>query len=132
MHIGGIFMDEHTERNSDGRFKKGVCPNPRGRPRKDRSISKAILDAANEMVVASHGGRKRKMPKVRATATQIANKGIQGDLRAGKMLLDYAVKAEAQQAAVAPAEPVLTQSDQEILDRFLADYRRSLGLEVEQ
>ena len=124
-------MSEDVDREANGRFPKGQSGNRKGRPRKGRSVNTIILDAANELVTANHGGRQRKMPKLRATATQIANKGMQGDLRAGKMLLDYAVRAEAQQAESVSAEPSLLPSDQEILDRFLADYRRSLGLEVE-
>jgi hypothetical protein len=124
-------MSDELDREPNGRFPKGRSGNRRGRPRKDRSVNTIILDAANELVTANHGGRQRKMPKLRATATQIANKGMQGDLRAGKMLLDYAARAEAQQAEAASAEPALLPSDQEILDRFLADYRRSLGIEVE-
>ena len=80
----------------------------------------------NETVTASTDrGRKRKMRKLNATATQIANKGASGDLRAGKWLLDRAATAAA--AAAAKAVPdTLTISDQEILDSFLADYRHHL------
>lgn len=70
-------------------------------------------------------GRKRKMRKLDATATQIANKGAGGDLRAGKLLLDMAAKAEAAEAAMAVPD-TLTISDQEILDSFLAEYRHHL------
>jgi hypothetical protein len=125
----GVFvMSEEYERTSNGRFPKGQSGNRKGRPRKDRSVNTIILDAANELITAHHGGRQRKMPKLRATATQMANKGASGDLRAGKMLLDYAAKAEEQHAAKVPAEVPLTLSDQEIADAFLAEYRRSLGM----
>ena len=79
----------------------------------------------NKTVTANEHGRTRKLRKLDATATQIANKGASGDLRAGKMLLDMAAKAEAMEAAKAVPD-TLTISDQEILDRFLADYRQHL------
>lgn len=79
----------------------------------------------NKTVTANEQGRKRKVRKLDATATQIANKGASGDLRAGKMLLDMAAKAEALEAAKAVPE-TLTITDQEILDCFLADYRRHI------
>lgn len=113
-------------RGSDGRFPPGRSGNTKGRPRKDASVSSAILTAMNETVTANTDrGRKRKMRKLNATATQIANKGASGDLRAGKMLLDMAAKAEAAEAAKAVPD-MLTISDQEILDAFLAEHRRHL------
>ena len=112
-------------RGPDGRFPKGRSGNTNGRPPKAASVSAAIVSAMNKTITASEHGRKRKIRKLDATATQIANKGAGGDLRAGKLLLDMAAKAEALEAATAVPE-TLTISDQEILDRFLADYRRHL------
>lgn len=112
-------------RGTDGRFPPGRSGNANGRPKKPATVSAAIVSAMNKTVTANEHGRRRKVRKLDATATQIANKGASGDLRAGKMLLDMAAKAEALEAAKA-APDVLTISDQEILDRFLADYRRHL------
>lgn len=117
-------MDDNREHN--GRFKKGVSPNPKGRPRKDRSVSTAILTAALSTVTANENGKRRKIPKLEATATQIANKGASGDLRAAKMLMDMTSRAEADKRAALADDALLSQSDQEIVDRFLADYRQHL------
>lgn len=123
-------MSDQSDRTTDGRFKKGVCPNPKGRPRKDHSMSGAILDAANETVTVNHNGRKRRMAKARASASQIANKAATGDIRAAKILIDYSLKAEEQKAASGTTERSLIKSDQEIVELFLAEYRKSLGLEA--
>jgi len=123
-------MNDDTQRSSNGRFQKGTCPNPKGRPRKDRSVSSAILAAAHEVVTANDRGRKRKMRKLDLTASQFANKGSSGDHRAGKALLDYVTKAEQQLALKASADVPLTVSDREIAEAFLTEYRRSLGLEA--
>lgn len=121
-------MSIEPEREANGRFPKGQSGNRKGRPRKDKSVNTAILKAANEVIVANDRGHKRSMRKLDMTAAQMANKGASGDLRAGKMLLDYAAKAEEQHAAKAPVDVPLTLSDQEIADAFLAEYRRSLGM----
>ena len=112
-------MNENEPPARNGRFQKGVCPNPAGRPRKTRSVSAAILKAANETVTANENGKKRRMRKIEATAAQVANKGMQGDLRAGKMLIDYVAKAEEEKAAADNQDTALTQSDLEIAARVV-------------
>ena len=116
-------------RDTRGRFPPGQSGNRKGRPKKPKTVSEAIVTAMNKTVAASENGRKRRIRKLDATATQIANKGASGDLRAGKMLLDMAAQAEARDAAGAPPE-TLTISDQEILDDFLAQYRKHLEQEA--
>lgn len=114
-----------TTRDRRGRFPPGQSGNRNGRPKKPRTVSEAIITAMNKTVAASENGRKRRIRKLDATATQIANKGASGDLRAGKMLLDMAAQAEARDGAQAAPE-TLTISDQEILDDFLSAYRKHL------
>jgi replication-associated recombination protein RarA len=117
-------------RDDRGRFPPGHSGNRNGRPKKPKTVSDAIIAAMNKTVAANENGRKRRIRKLDATATQIANKGASGDLRAGKMLLDMAAQAEARDAAQTAPE-TLTLSDQEILDQFLAEYRKHLDGEGE-
>ena len=112
-------------RDTRGRFPPGHSGNRNGRPKKPKTVSEAIITAMNKTVAANENGRKRRIRKLDATATQIANKGASGDLRAGKMLLDLAALAEAREGAEMTPE-TLTISDQEILDDFLAEYRKHL------
>ena len=112
-------------RDTRGRFPPGHSGNRNGRPKKPKTVSEAILTAMNKTVAANENGRKRRIRKLDATATQIANKGASGDLRAGKMLLDMAAQAEARDSARTAPE-TLTISDQEILDDFLNQYRKHL------
>lgn len=118
-------MDEE-DRTGKGHFKPGQSGNPHGRPRKERSVGKAILKAASATVTATENGKRRKIRKLDATAAQLANKGASGDIRAGKMLLDMAARAEAEQHAAEPLDVPLTSNDREIVDRFLAQYRAHL------
>jgi replication-associated recombination protein RarA len=110
-------------RKDNGRFSPGQTGNPKGRPRKDRSVGTAILDALNEEVTANENGQSRKITKMRATAKQLVNKGASGDLRATKMALDLAAKAEAERADAAPVAVMLTETDREIVARFIARIR---------
>jgi hypothetical protein len=120
------FFMEDSSRAERGRFIKGRSGNPNGRPRKDRSVSSAILKAATATVTATENGKRRKIRKLDATAAQLANKGASGDLRAGKLLLDMTARAEAEREAAMPSDIPLTQSDQEIVEAFLADFRRHI------
>lgn len=113
-----------SDRDNAGRFPPGQSGNRNGRPRKDQTVSSAIMKAATATVTATENGRRRKIRKLDATAAQLANKGASGDIRAGKLLLDMAARAEAQQLSAGPSEAPLTHSDQEIVERFLADYRQ--------
>ncbi|WP_339706363.1 DUF5681 domain-containing protein [uncultured Sphingosinicella sp.] len=115
------------KRDEKGRFRKGACPNPKGRPRKDRSVSAAILTAADAKVTATENGKRRKIRKIDATAAQIANKGAAGDIRAGKLLLDLAARSEGERQSAAPADAPLTPDDQQIVEWFLAEYRKHLA-----
>ena len=117
-------MTEAT-RDARGRFPPGRSGNRNGRPKKPKTVSEAIISAMNKTVAANENGHKRRIRKLDATATQIANKGASGDLRAGKMLLDMAAQAEARDASDAAPENV-TVSDQQILDQFLAEFRKHL------
>jgi replication-associated recombination protein RarA len=93
-------MMSTEERALRGRFAPGKSGNANGRPKAAKTVSAAIVSAINKTVMANENGRKRKVRKLDATATQIANKGASGDLRAGKMLLDMAARAEEQQASL--------------------------------
>lgn len=122
-------MDDST-RNQSGQFTKGRSGNPKGRPRKDRSVNSAILQAANDTVAVTMDGRRKTIRKVQAAATQIANKAAAGDLRAGKMMMDMTARAEAEHESSVPNDMSLTQSDLEIAEAFLAEFRRHIEREA--
>jgi replicative DNA helicase len=121
--MGDSMIDK--TRDTRGRFPPGQSGNRMGRPKKLNTVSEAIITAMNKTVAANENGRKRRIRKLDAAATQIANKGASGDFRAGKLLLEIGAQAEAREATHAVPE-TLTISDQEILDDFLAQYRTHL------
>ena len=79
-----------------------------------------MLGALSEKVTVTEQGKRRRKSKLDITATQIANKGAGGDLRAAKMAFDQARKAEERAEADAVRAPVMTQADHEIAARVIA------------
>ena len=110
-----------NHRDNGGRFRPGApSPNPKGRPRKARGVDAAVLGAlSGKVTVTKHGRRKRKS-KLDITAAQIANKGAGGDLRAAKMALDQARKAEERAESDTTRAPIMTQADHDIAARVIA------------
>ena len=73
-------MDENHAPN--GRFAKGNCANPAGRPRKKRALS-ALL--------RSIGAHKTDdgIPKRRALAEKVWELALDGDLAAARLIYEY-------------------------------------------
>lgn len=110
-----------SDRDNAGRFRSGApSPNPKGRPRKASGVDAAVLDALSEKVHVTEDGERKRKSKLAITATQIANKGASGDMRAAKMAFDQARKAEERAAADVVRAPIMTQADQEIAARVIA------------
>ena len=109
--------DDHrnNDRDHGGRFRAGASsPNPRGRPKKTNDVDSALNAALSEKVMVTEQGKRKRKTKLDITATQLANKGAGGDLRATKMVLEQARKSEERAQAQVGHAPVMTKSDQEI------------------
>ncbi len=113
--------EDGIDRDRGGRFRSGArSPNPKGRPRKATGVDGAMMGALSEKVLVNDQGKRRRKSKLAITATQIANKGASGDLRAAKMVLDQARKAEERAENQAARAPVMTESDAVIAARIVA------------
>lgn len=105
------------EGNPDGRFQPGRSGNPKGRPRKANTVTGVIRKALDAKVTMTEGGRRKRISKLQAGATQWANKAASGDLRAGKLAFDLAIKEE-QQTSAANGTESISESDLEIVERL--------------
>jgi uncharacterized protein DUF5681 len=114
-----------ANRQGNGRFGPGNRANPNGRPRKATSANATVLKELIAPVTVTENQKRRKISKLAANAKQIANKGASGDLRAAKMAVDLALRAESQQAPAQPLQALGTR-DQEIVARFIERLRATL------
>ncbi|QCI80353.1 hypothetical protein E6W36_15070 [Hankyongella ginsenosidimutans] len=64
------------------RFKPGQSGNPKGRPKKAQNASTLIGAVLGERIPVRENGRTRKISKLEASLTQLANKAAAGDVRA--------------------------------------------------
>jgi hypothetical protein len=117
-------MTDKLRNPGTGRFALGQSGNPKGRPRKIRSVDAAVLDAINEKVVINQNGNRKRLSMVDVAAKQLAKKSAAGDLRATKMTLDYAQKAEERQGETESRKAVMTVSDEEIAARVIERLER--------
>lgn len=79
-----------------------------------------------KVTVTEQGKRKRKT-KLAIAATQLANKGAGGDLRATKMVLDQARKSEERAQEKVVHVPVMLKPDDEIAAMVIARIAMTLA-----
>src|SRR5712671_6804320 len=70
------------------RFKKGQSGNPRGRPKGSQSAARLARRILNEKIVIKENGKRRTITRREAMLKQLANKGIMGDLRSIREVLN--------------------------------------------
>ena len=110
----------NADRDTAGRFRPGRTGNPKGRPRTRRGVDAAIAKALAEKIAVTEQGKRKRKSRLDVTAAQVANKGASGDLRAAKLALDQARKAEERAEAEAIRAPIMTETDREIAARVIA------------
>lgn len=74
------------------RFKPGQSGNPRGRPRKNRSVEALIKRELDSIIVLKEGGRELRMTKREALVKQLVNRGVSGDPKAMQFVLAHLEK----------------------------------------
>lgn len=108
-----------NERKANGQFGAGNRANPSGRPRKGRSMYDEVTRELQAKVTITENGKRKRVSKLAANAKQIANQGASGEIRAAKMAVDFALRAEKEREAPIEVAP-LSQNDRAIVERFIA------------
>ena len=77
------------------RFKKGVCPNPRGRGKKrDLQLEDAVLDVLSAKTEFRERGRIMKASRLELTIRHHITAALNGDVSSAAMLLKIRSNAE--------------------------------------
>ncbi len=88
----------------DSRFRKGQSGNPKGRPRESKNWDTLIDKELSARVVVHKDGRRKKISKRQAIATQLVNKAVSGDLRSARELVARQQRTK-EQVGVFPIGP---------------------------
>jgi hypothetical protein len=64
------------------RFQKGVSGNPKGRCKGKRNFATVFMKAMTKSVIITENGKRRKVSKLDAAVTQLANEAARGDKKA--------------------------------------------------
>ncbi|MDO8585791.1 MAG: DUF5681 domain-containing protein [Armatimonadota bacterium] len=100
------------------RFVKGRSGNPKGRPKRTRSVRTEVTELLGETVTIREGDRTRKVTKLRALLESGLSKPFKGDSRAAVSLLNWIVRFVDPNRDLNP-EPVSLNSGPIIADKEL-------------
>ncbi len=98
-------------------FKKGTSGNPNGRPPGTRNFRSDLRDELAELVNVRQGGSVSRVSSQRAALMKLRDKALSGDQRALDKMIALAERHGIEDAAD-EAEHELSQSDQQIVERF--------------
>lgn len=106
-------------------FQKGKSGNPRGRPKGSKNFATHLATELGRRVTVNENGRRRKMTKSQAAATQLVNKAVSGDIKAFPLLLNETRSYEAEVERNAPASPIADPDDLQVLESMIRRIRES-------
>jgi Family of unknown function (DUF5681) len=104
------------------RFRKGSSGNPKGRPKGSRNVATVLARTLRERVVINEHGRRRRITKLEAALTQLANKGASGDLRAVQLLVTLSREAEGREG-FSTERQIVTDPDQRVIDGIVRRFQ---------
>lgn len=99
-------------------FKPGRSGNPKGRPKGTRNLSTDLKEELDSKILATEDGHQRKISKQQALIKTLANKALQGDIRALNSIFRLIERTDLE-LPEAKDEDGTSQTDSEILQDFL-------------
>lgn len=109
------------------RFQPGTSGNAKGRPKAAKNAATLIDTVFAERIPVRENGRTRKISKLEASLTQLANKAASGDIRAILAVVALAQSVEARRGAEQTIAP-LDEADRKVLDGLMTRVREQAGV----
>jgi hypothetical protein len=110
---------------SERRFQKGRSGNPKGRPKGSKNLATIVLKESRQKVRINSSRGTRTVTKAEATVMQVANKSIQGDLRAAREFIDLIGHSE-ENAISGTGSLQISELDRQVMENLR---RRMTGLQ---
>ena len=122
QHAGASYKVGYGRPPEKTRFRPGRSGNPRGRPKKPKSIREKFERELARKVAIREDGRVRKIPKIDLWVRRVIADAIKGSHQASRILIEMrsASDDEIAQGIAEQTIEELTAEDLEILDRYLA------------
>lgn len=114
-------------------FKPGQCGNPKGRPRKPKSLAHSVDRELDRLVTVRESGREKRLSKREVISRRLVDDACRGDARAVRLVRDLnKAPAASDQLASSHAEPLvplpLDGTDRAIIAAFVALIRSGAEL----
>src|SRR5262249_39688675 len=92
---------------AEHRFQKGVSGNPKGRRKGTRNFATLFMKAMAKSVTITENGKRKKISKLEAAVTQLANDAARGDKKAIQLAVTLLHLCEPVLEPQSPVETVL-------------------------
>jgi hypothetical protein len=109
---------------ADSQFTPGRSGNPRGRPKGTRSLQALVRQELDSKIVVTEHGKRCLLSKRQILAKQLVNKALAGDPKAVAVVQKLADVTDQDVADPAGTTAPLSEADEAILTRALAEMRR--------
>jgi hypothetical protein len=103
-------------------FRKGRSGNPKGRPKGSVNLASEISKELKQRVTVKEGGINKTIPKQTAVAKALVNKSMQGDMRAGSLVMAISERGSTDEAEGLP----VSAEERALLRHYLPGIQRWL------
>ncbi len=100
------------------RFQPGCSGNPKGRPRKPKTVGDILEEALARRIKIEENGRQKSVSAEEFIIRRVVHDAAKGDLKAFKMV--FALKERYRDSSAESIDPHDLQADKDILDAYVA------------
>jgi hypothetical protein len=100
------------------RFKPGSSGNPKGRPKKPKTVGAIIEEALARRVTIEENGRQKKISAEEVIIRRLTGSAAKGDLKAAQLL--FQLRERHRDSSAERIDPQDLEADREILEAYLS------------